>query len=126
MVKGRLVLENFSGLSVEAVKQDVYATMLLSNLEAVIIEPAQEELARRSEGLKNRQQVNHAVSFHAIKSQMLDLVLGPGSTPEVLRKLHQLCLDNAVACRPGRVVPRRKQSAWRSYHYQRNIKKAGF
>ena len=123
LLKGRLDLENFTGLSTEAVRQDVYATIFLSNLETVLIQPAQEELHQKSKLLKHRQQVNHAVSFHAIKGQMLDLLLSKEPLGEVLSKLYRLFLNNPVSNRPGRKVPRQKPSAWRSYHYQRNTGK---
>lgn len=126
LVKGRLDLENFTGLSAEAVRQDLYATIFLSNLESVLIQPVQEQLRHKSQPLKNRQQVNHAVSFHALKSQIIQLLLSRESISEVLPKLQTLFLDNPVSDRPNRKVPRQKKSAWRSYHYQRNIKKAVF
>ena len=36
LIKTRLTLENFTGLGVEAVKQDFYATLYLSGLESVL------------------------------------------------------------------------------------------
>lgn len=47
LLKGRLDLENFSGQSVEAVRQDVYATILLSNLETILTEPVQRRMEQR-------------------------------------------------------------------------------
>jgi len=126
LVKGRLDLENFTGLTVEAVRQDVHATIFLSNLESILIEPVQAQLRQKSEPLKHRQQVNHAVSFHALKSQIIQLLLSPEPVSAVLPKLQRLFLDNPVANRPSRKVPRRKQSAWRSYYYQRNVRKGVF
>ena len=41
MLKGRMELENFSGRTVEAVRQDLQAAVLLANLESVLSEPAQ-------------------------------------------------------------------------------------
>jgi hypothetical protein len=38
LVKGRLDLENFTGLSAEAVRQDLSATIFLSNLESILIQ----------------------------------------------------------------------------------------
>jgi Transposase DDE domain len=126
LVKGRLDLENFTGLSAEAVRQDLYSTIFLSNLESILIVPAQEQLRQKSEPLQHRQQVNHAVSFHALKAQIIQLLVSAEPIPEVLLKLQRLFLDNPVSHRPGRKVPRQKQSAWRSYHYQRNTRKVVF
>lgn len=126
LVKGRLDLENFTGLSAEAVRQDLHATIFLSNLESVLIQPAQAQLQQRSEPRQQRQQVNHAVSFHALKSQIIRLLLSAEPLAQVLPKLQRLFLDNPVSSRPGRKVPRRKPSAWRSYHYQRHTRKVVF
>ena len=120
LVKGRLDLENFTGWSAEAVRQDLSATIFLTNLESILIPPVQEPLRQKSEPLQPRQQVKHAVSFHALKSQMIHLLLSTEPIAEVLPKLQRLVLDNPVSQRPMRKVPRRKPSAWRSYHDPRN------
>jgi len=126
LIKGRLDLQHFTGLSVEAVRQDVHATIFLSNLESVLVKPVQEELHQRSQGLKHRQQVNHAVSFHALKDQIIALLLSSKPIEEVLTKLQDLFAANPVSHRPARQVARKKQSAWGSYHFQRNVKKSVF
>jgi len=126
LIKGRLDLENFTGRSPQAVRQDVYATIFLSNLESVLIRPVQEQCETKSKSLKNPQQVNHAVSFHAIKSHLIALILSKEPLPQTIAKLQQLFLGNPVSSRPGRKVPRLKPSIWRSYQYQRNVKKGVF
>lgn len=126
LLKGRLDLENFTGQSPEAIRQDLYATVFLSNVEAILIQPAEEQLAQKSSSLKNQPCVNHAVSFHALKSHMIDLLLSEEPIPQVIAKLQQLFLRNAGCKRPARIVPRKKRSAWRSYYYQRNTKKVVF
>jgi hypothetical protein len=126
LIKGRLDLENFSGLSVEAIRQDLHATVFLSNLETVLTRPAQAQLQEATEHGRHQAQVNHAVSFHAIKSQMIPLLLSAEPAADVLPKLQRLFLRNRVYSRPKRKVPRQKKSPWRSYNFQRNIKKAVF
>jgi hypothetical protein len=126
LVKSRLDLENFTGLSAEAIRQDLHATIFLSNLESMLIQPAQAQLRQISEQREQAAQVNHAVSFHALKSQIIQLLLGKEPIHQVLPKLQRLFLANPVSVRPERKVPRPKQSAWRSYHYQRNTKKSVF
>jgi hypothetical protein len=126
VLKGRLDLENFSGLSSQAVQQDVFATVFLSNLESLLIAPAQEQLQQKSLKAKYRQQVNHAVSFHTIKSHLIELLLSSEPLETVLPKLQSLFLGNPIVVRPNRVVPRKKRSGWRSYNFQRNTRKAVF
>lgn len=113
--------------SAEAVRQDLYSTIFLSNFESILIRPAQEELQRKSEPLKNRQQVNHSVSFHAIKSEIIRLLLSNKPTSQVLAEIRLLFLDNPVSTRSHRIIPRKKQKqSGNSYNYQRNVKKSVF
>ena len=125
LLKGRLDLENFSGRTVESVFQDVHATIFLSNLETVLTCSSNEKLKADSVGHRHVKTVNHAVSFHAIKSRIVDLLLGQRPIEEVLPEIQKLFLRNPGA-RRKRDVPRRKRSAWRSYHYQRTKKKTVF
>jgi len=126
LLKGRLDLGNFTGLSAEAIRQDVFSTVFVSNLESLLIAPANEQLEQKSQSLEYRQQVNHAVSFHTIKSRVIDLLLGPGTVAQVVEKIEPYFLANPTLVRPDRIVPRTKPSAWRSYNYQRNVRKAVF
>ena len=74
LVKSRLDLENFSGHTAEAVRQDFYSTLLLSNIESVLIEPTASTLEKESQDLNCAKVVNHAVSYHAIKHRLIDLL----------------------------------------------------
>jgi Transposase DDE domain len=124
VLKGRLDLENFSGLSVESVLQDVHAAVFLSNLESVVAAPVASRMpAAGRNGRKHGTKINRAVSFHAIKSRMFDLLLGPMPVEQVVVELHSLLRANPVAMRPGRGVPRKPPSALRSLHHQRRVKK---
>jgi Transposase DDE domain len=126
MLKGRLDLENWSGQTLEAVKQDVQAAVLVSNLESMLSQPAQEALEAGNADRQYPAQVNRAVSYHALKEKMLDLLWGPRPAKEVLNELRQWMQSNPVSVRPNRKVPRREFSAFRSYHYQRHVKKTVF
>jgi hypothetical protein len=126
LLKSRLDLGNFTGLSAEAIRQDVYATVFVSNLESVLIAPVNQQLKEHSATLQHRQQVNHAVSFHAIKSHIIALLASREPLPQVLKKLHELFGATPTTGRPERKVPRRKPSGWRSYYFQRHVKKTVF
>lgn len=126
LIKSRLDLENFSGRSAEAIRQDLYATVFLSNLESLLTRPGPEQTQVPAEPSQKPTQVNRAVSFHAIKSQMIDLLLGSQPVAEVVLKLEGMFSQSRIYQRPGRVVPRRRKSPWRSYNYQRNVRKTVF
>ena len=126
MLKGRLDLENWSGQSAEAVRQDFHAAVLLANLESILSGPAQTVVAARSAEAQHPQQVNRAVSYHALKDRLLDLLLADTPIPEVLDELQKLFLGSPVTVRPQRPRLRPKLSLHRSYHFQRNIRKSVF
>ena len=126
VLKGRLALENFSGRTEEAVRQDVFAAVFLSNLETVIIRGAQKRLDQTSQHRQYPLQVNKAVSFHALKSHVISLLASTQPLPEVLQRLEELFLQKPTSVRQDRVPPRRKCSGWISYHYQRNRRKVVF
>ena len=127
MLKGRLELENFSGRTEEAVRQDVQAAVLLANLESLLSEPTQAALDQQNTPQTQRRQVNRAVAYHALKDQVLDLLYRDIPVPVVIDKLLRLFKGSPVAVRPDRKVPpRRKLSFHRSYHFQRRVKKTVF
>ena len=127
MLKGRLELENFSGETVEAVRQEVQAAVLLANLESVLSEPAQAALSQQSSPETQPRQVNRSNSYHALKDQVLDLLYREVPIPIVINKLLRLFQGSPVVVRPNRKVPRRRRVSFhRSYHFQRRVKKAVF
>jgi hypothetical protein len=127
MLKGRLELENFSGRTTEAVRQDVQAAVLLANLESVLSEPVQTTLNEQRAPQSQARQVNRSVSYHAIKDQVLDLLYRDIPAPVVLTQLMKLFKGSPVAVRPNRQVRRRRRPSFhRSYHFQRRVKKTVF
>lgn len=125
-VKGRLDLENCSGLSVHAVEQDLAATILLSNVESIISRPAAAQLAERTSQREQPAKINRALSFHALKTRLIDLLASELPAQKVLQKLTQWFQDNPVSVRKNRKVPRNEFSAARSYHFQRYVRKLVF
>jgi hypothetical protein len=127
MLKGRLELENFSGRTVEAIRQDVQAAVLLANLESVLSEPTQTALTEQSTSQTHPLQVNRSNSYHALKDQVLDLLYRDIPVDTVIGKLMKLFKGSPVTVRPNRKVLRRpKPSFHRSYHFQRRVKKTVF
>jgi hypothetical protein len=125
LLKGRLDLENFSGRTVESVLQDLHATVFLSNFESVVTRPSAQTLATGSMEHRHEKAINHAVSFHTIKSHIVELLLSGRPIDEVLAEMERLFLQNPVSKR-HRDVPRKKISAWRSYHHRRSERKVVF
>jgi hypothetical protein len=125
-LKGRLDLEHISGRTVAAVEQDIHALVLLSNVESVVIGPAQQQLAAESARRTLPVQVNRAVSLHALKSRLIDLLASAVPAEQVLEQLLRWFVQNPTRVRQNRKVPRRKFAHSRSYHYQRRVRKIVF
>jgi hypothetical protein len=126
VVKTRLQLENFSGLTAESVRQDFFATIFITNLESVLTEEATTKLGKKTAKNRHPQQVNQAVSFNAIKNYVIALFYLENDSEEILRQLTQLFLTNPNSVRPQRSVPRRQRSPTQRLNYHRRVKKICF
>ncbi len=126
VVKTRLPLEHFSGLTAESVRPDFSATIFITNLESVLTEEATARLEKKTSKNLHPPQVNQAVSFNAIKNYVIALFYLENSSEEILRQLTQLFLTNPSSVRPQRSVPRRQRSPTQRLNYHRRIKKICF
>ena len=108
VIKNRLNLENFTGKTALSVKQDFYSTIYLCGVETILTSDINEELEKKE--TKNRQKVNHNVSFNAIKNQALDLIFSKENTDIILEKLELLFKTNVTQQRDKRKNPRTKRS----------------
>jgi hypothetical protein len=126
LIKGRLDLENFSGHTPEAVRQDFHSTVLLCNLETVLTASSDAALQENSRTHEHPKHVNRAVSFHAIKQELVPLLYSERPTAEVIAKLQTWFAGAPVSRRRDRKVLRRTLSFRRSYHFLRRVKKFVF
>ena len=107
VLKNRLSLENFTGLTALAVKQDFYATIFLANYEAMLVYDTNLELQEKAEDNKYAQQVNKAQSFNAIKHKVFDIFYSNKSLSKQMKQLEKLFAINPVPIRPDRKPPPR-------------------
>ena len=127
MLKGRLELENWSGQTLEAVRQDLQVAVLVSNLESLLSQEVQEELSAGDAQRQHPAQVNRAVSYHALKKLMLELLWSQRPVEQVIGKIQDWMRANPLSIRPSRPPPpRRPPSLHRGYHFQRHLKKTVF
>jgi hypothetical protein len=125
-IKERLNLENFSGKSVESVFQDLYSTILISNLETVITEDTNEEFSQKKNG-KYFKKVNKAVSYNLIKNQMFNLLYDRNlNTSETLAGMLNLFKQSPIQIRQNRHVERNKSGAYRKLRHHKTVKKICF
>ena len=126
VLKSRLDLENFSGQSAEAVRQDLHAAVLLNNLETLLTQPAQEAVQQSRLPEQQPKQINRADAYHALKDQLLPLLYSETPAEKVIEKLQRWFVAKPLSVAPQRKVLRRKLSFHRSYHFQRRVKKVVF
>lgn len=121
VLKTRLDLENFTGLTAEAVRQDFHATVYLTGLEAILTAPAQDQLDVKK--TLHPQTVNRAVAFNAIKHHALDLLCSDLSTAVLCERLTALFLTSPTTDRPQRNPPRQKSSSRALLDFHKRRKK---
>jgi len=126
LLKTRLQLENFTGKTVAAVKQDFYATIYISGLETLLTAQAQSILQERSVPNKYLQQVNQSVSFNTIKNHVIELLYTEPDEDLLLDKLTCLFLLKPTAIRKNRSVPRSKSSPSSRLQFHKRFKKICF
>ncbi|MCC2667384.1 MAG: putative transposase [Gammaproteobacteria bacterium] len=127
-LKSRLSLENFTGKSVEAIKQDFWSTIFISNFETIMVEDINENLNLNlnKEKSKLKKAINKSVSFNTIKNLAFDILSSDENKDEVFEKLTQIFLVNTQVIRKNRKVPRYKISDTRSLNYQKRVRKHVF
>lgn len=126
IVKNRLNLENFSGRTVESVKQDFFSTIFVTGLESVLTADAQEELSSRSSDNRRPLAVNKAVSFNAIKNHVIDLFYQENDLDVLLEKLTQLFLTKPISIQKDHRRTYKKLSARRVLNFYKRKKKICF
>jgi hypothetical protein len=124
VVKTRLQLENFTGKTVESIKQDFHATIYITGLESLLTDQAEERLSQKK--TTHEYHVNKAVAFNAIKNQVIDLLYCESDLDLLLEQLTKLFLKNPTCTRSNRAVPRRKRSDRVLLNHHKRLKKICF
>lgn len=122
ILKSRLSIDNFTGKSKETILQDFYSTIFISGLETVITENANEALSAKKN--LHQQKVNKAISFHAIKFKVINMIFDPPD--DIEQQLLKLFTLNPTLAR-NRIREKRRErialSNRNSLYYQRYARK---
>jgi len=114
--KNIMQLESFSGLTVESVKQDFYATVMMANLHSVLTDEAQRELDGKPSNRKHPMKINGNKSFGKMKENLIRLFCN-GNEMEILAELTAYFIRDTLPIRPGRSYLRiKKNSNTKSKH----------
>jgi hypothetical protein len=119
-VKNKLELENFTGQSVLAIRQDFYATMYLTNIAAVAWWEAQTIVEQEREGKDNNYQyqvnVNHEIGV--LKDRLIYAFTRPNPAKEVekiiLRLARRVCPKKTGRSVKRNNSPRKSKFHWNS------------
>ena len=115
LVKCRIEIERFSGLSAESVYQDFHATILLANLTSMLSFSARREVEENQGPRRHPRRMNWTQVFGQIKDSIVLLLLRE-SIDSILDALRRLFLSSYQTFRPGRKFPRRKRRVRRIFH----------
>ncbi len=123
VIKNRLNLENFTGKSVEAVKQDFYSTIYISNYETSMVESADQILEERSKNSMHKLKTNKAVTFNTLKNNIFNLFLSNNYSDEVLhKKINKMFLQTPTVIRENRIFERNPTTSKALNHVKRRGK----
>lgn len=105
-LKSRLELENWSGLTAQAVRQDFYATLFTKNLAAILAHPAQQVVATQTAARKHLYQVNMTNLLSKLKDTVVRLFTRADIRP-YLHALWQQMILTIEPIRKDRSQPRK-------------------
>lgn len=119
-LKNKLEIENFSGVSPLAIKQDFYATMVLKNLVSIMIYSNQEEINCIHNSSKNKYQykanVNNVISI--LKTDLINMltIQSEAKRRKLWNKIYSELTRAVVPIRPGRAFKRYKKHQSAKFH----------
>jgi len=103
--KNILQLESFSGLTVQAVMQDFYATVMMTNLHSLLIKDAQQTIADTLKHRKYPIKINKNKSFGKLKANLITLFID-NDVKAIMQKLHDHFVKDVIPIRKGRSFKR--------------------
>lgn len=111
--KVQLEVENFSGKKKESVLQEFHASILCSNLQALLALDAgnrrNQQQKQREKPLKHEYKINRAVSLGLLKDELLSLLDSKQSLEEAYEQLVTKMQRFVISSPPGRQFPRKRK-----------------
>ena len=107
-IKSRLEVENWTGLTVESIYQDFYATLFTKNFAAILAQPVQQTVNQQTADYKHPYQINQANLLSKLKDTIVHLFLFD-QVAALLRALGQQMRLSLEPIRRGRSFPRHKR-----------------
>jgi len=112
-LKERLQIEKFSQESVNAVLQDIYSTLYISNLAAFVCMEADDIIAAKTAGKDNKyqQKANRSVCIAALRDRFVKICISdPDKAEAALRKLYKDISKEVTYIKKSKPRPRKKSN----------------
>jgi hypothetical protein len=122
-IKNRLAIENFSGRLVDNIRQDFYATMVLTNIASDFREEAQEVVDSEEKGKEKKYEykvnMNHAIGV--LKDRLIiSLCEEDGKKRgEMFEEIIEMLERRIIPIRPNRSLPRNIPRNVKFHHNQK-------
>lgn len=122
-LKRKLEIENFSGRTEEAIYQDYYITVFLSNMlfiAAAEVQPIIDEIREDKENRYDYQvNVNHAVGVFKDRFIMALLYTDSLRKSQAIEKILRLLREHVTPVRPNRIVERNPNPRKANFHFNK-------
>jgi len=103
-LKNNINIENFTGLSEQAIKQDFYANAFINNLQSIIARDSQPAINEAKKSAEYKYKVNRNLSLGYMKDRIVKILTS--NNPEYMEKLKKLFEIEPIPIREGRKNPR--------------------
>ena len=121
-LKNHLEVENFSGKTVAAIKQDFYANAFIENIRSLLATDANDEIKEKKKDAKYEYKVNRNLSLSFMKDEIVRLLMS--DDPQYFKKIKKLFTIEPVPIRPNRHFKRNfHKPSCKKYHmnYRRSL-----
>ena len=109
--KNRAEIENFSAKMPQGIRQEWHASILATNLAQLIVEDAQELMAKEQKGASNKYdyQINRSVALGIIKDEIPKMLFGREKPVTFYNRMVKLIIRHREPVRPDRSFPRKQK-----------------
>lgn len=122
-LKNKLEIENFSGRTVDNIKQDFYVSMYMANIAAAACWEAQEQVEKERHNKDNKYEyhvnVNHEIGVLKDRFIMAMLQTDLAKRSYDVKKIISLLASRVTPFRPYRSVPRNSNPRNSNFHHNR-------
>lgn len=114
-LKNNIHVEEFTGLTEFAIRQDFYASAFINNLQSIIALDSKEEMDKENKDKEYEYKINRNLSLGFMKDRIVEILTS--NNPKYYEELKELFKMNPNPIRKGRKNPRKFQDTARRKHF---------